>query len=110
MLAKRREEMQFNNYVRLQMYVEKLKQFSRKGSENEIILKIKKLHCSSRPPCSSVSRLCRSSYMQFQLCQYRFRLENNKCQTERLEGQACPCVMDILDVEEAELGKSSTNL
>ena len=35
------------NYVRLQMYMEKLKQFSRKGSENEIILKIKKLDCSS---------------------------------------------------------------
>ena len=63
--------------VRLQMFLEKYKQFSKKGSENETVLKIKKLDGSSWPPCSRllvqkikrtlfVARRWRCSYMQFQ--------------------------------------------
>ena len=63
--------------VRLQVFLEKYKQFSKKGSKNETILKIKKLDGSSWPPCSRVlvekikrtmfvARRCRCSYMQFQ--------------------------------------------
>ena len=38
------------------------------------------------------------------------RLENNRYHSEWFEGQACPRVMDILEVDEADLGKLSTNL
>ena len=40
--------------VKLQMFLDKYKQFSKKGSENETILRIKKLDGSSWPPCSRV--------------------------------------------------------
>ena len=33
----------------------------------------------------------------------------NKYHIEWFEGQACPRVMDILEVDEADLGKLSTN-
>ena len=101
------------------------KQFNRKSAENETVLKIKKLDGSSWPLCSRVlvqkikktmfvARRCRCSYIQFQpmsgSCEHGWRLENTKYQIEWFEGQACPCVMDILDVNEADLGKLSTNL
>ena len=51
--------------------------------------------------------------MQFQPtskpCEHVWRLENNKYHIECFEGQACPRVMDILEVDEANLGKLSTN-
>ena len=108
--------------VRLQMFLEKYKQFSKKGRENEAILKIKKLDGSSWPPCSRVfvekikritfvARRWRCSFMQFQPtsepCEHGWRLENNKYHIEWFEGQACPCVMDNLEVDEAYLGKVS---
>ena len=40
--------------VRLQMFLQKYKQFIKKGTENETILKIRKLDGSSWPPCSKV--------------------------------------------------------
>ena len=63
--------------VRLQMLLEKYKQFSKKGSENDTVLKIKKLESSFWPTCSKVlvqkikrtmfvARRWRCSYMQFQ--------------------------------------------
>ena len=52
--------------------------------------------------------------MQFQLtsepCEYGWRLENNKYQTEWLEGQTCSREMDILDIDEEDFDKLSTNL
>ena len=52
--------------------------------------------------------------MQFQLtsepCEYGWRLENNKYQIERLEGQTCSREMDILDIDEEDFDKLSTNL
>ena len=49
--------------------------------------------------------------MQFQPtsepCEHGWRLENNKYHIEWFEGQACPCVMDNLEVDEAYLGKVS---
>ena len=107
------------------MHLEKHKQFSKKGSENERILKIKKLDGSSLPLRSRemvqkikrtmlVARRWRFSYMQFQptseLCEYGWKLENNKYQIEWFQGQACRRVMDILDVGEVDEGKLSTSL
>ena len=98
------------------------KQFSKRGNENETTLKIKKSDGSSWPPCSRVllqkikrtrfvARRWRCSYMQFQPtsepCEHGWRLENNKYHIEWFEGQACPCVMDNLEVDEAYLGKVS---
>ena len=84
---------------------------------------MKELDGSSWPPCSRVQKIKRTmfvarrwicSYMQFQPtsepCEYGRRLENNKYRIEWFEGQACPCVMNILDVDKPELGKLSTNL
>ena len=52
--------------------------------------------------------------MQFQLtsepCEHGWRLENNKYQIEWFEEQACRRVMNILEVDEADLGILSTNL
>ena len=90
--------------VRLKIFLEKYKQFSKKGSKNETILKIKKLDGSSWPPCSRVlvekikrtmfvARRWRCSYMQFQPtsepCEHGWRLENNKYHIELFDGQAC---------------------
>ena len=106
------------------MFLEKHRQFSKKGSENETILKIKNLGGSSWPPCSRVlvekikrtmfvARRLRCSYMQFQPtsepCEHGWRLENNKYHIKWFEGQACPHVIGILEVDEADLGKLSTN-
>ena len=111
--------------VRLQIFLEKYKQFGKKGSENETILKIKKLDSSFWPTCSKVliqkikramfvARRWRCSYMQFQPtsepCEHGWRLENNKYHIEWFERPACPRVINILDVGEVNLGKSSTNL
>ena len=111
--------------ARLQMFLEKYKQLSKKSSENETTLKIKKLDGSSWPLCSRVlvqeikrtmfvARRWTCSYMQFQptpeTCEHGWRLENNKYHIEWFERPACPRVVDILEVEEADLGKLSTNL
>ena len=52
--------------------------------------------------------------MQFhptsELCEHGWRLESNKYHTEWCKGQVCPHVIGILEVEEADLGKLSTNL
>ena len=79
--------------VRLQMFLKKYKQFSKKGSENETIFKINKLDGSSWPPCSRVFiqkiertmifvKRWRCSYMQFQPssepCEHGWRFQNNK--------------------------------
>ena len=52
--------------------------------------------------------------MQFhptsELCEHGWRLESNKYHTECCKGQVCPHVIGILEVEEADLGKLSTNL
>ena len=51
--------------------------------------------------------------MQFQPTsepfEHGWRLENNKYYIEWFEGQACPRVMDILEVDKADLGKLSSN-
>ena len=63
--------------VRLQMFVEKYKQFSKKGGKKETVLKIKKLGGTSCPPWYMVfaqkikrtllvARRWKCSYMQFQ--------------------------------------------
>ena len=127
MLVIWKEEIRFKNNVRLQlqMFLEKCKQFSKKGSENETILKIKKLNGSSWPPCSKVlvqkikrtifvARRWRCSNLQFQPtsepCEHGRRLESNKYHNEWCKGQVCPRVIDILEVDEADLDKLSTNL
>ena len=43
-------------------------------------------------------------------CEYGWRLENNKYQIEWLGGQTCSSEMDILDIDEEEFDKLSTNL
>ena len=52
--------------------------------------------------------------MQFQptsdLGEHGWTLGNNKCQIEWFKEQACTRVMDILEVDEADLGILSTNL
>ena len=110
--------------VKRQIFLEKYKQLSKKGSKNETISKRKKLDGSSGPPCSRVlvekikramfvARRWRCSYMQFQPTsepsEHGWRLENNKYHIELFEGQACSRVMDILEVDKADLGKLSTN-
>ena len=51
--------------------------------------------------------------MQFQPtsepCEHGWRLENNRYHIKWFEGQACPHVIGILEVDEADLGKLSTN-
>ena len=116
--------MRFKDDDRLQMFLEKCKQFSKKGSENETVLKIKKLNGSSRPPFSNVlvqkmkrtmfvARRWRCSDMQFQPtfepCEHGRSLESNKYHTEWCKGQVCPRVIDILEVDEADIGKLSIN-
>ena len=111
--------------VRLQMFLQKYKQFSKKATKNEKILKIRKLDGSSWPPCSKVLvqktkrtmfvvRRWTCFYMQLQPtsepCEHGWRLENNKYHIEWFEGPACPLVMDILEVNKADLAKLSTNL
>ena len=81
--------------VRLQMFLEKYKQFCRKSSKNEIILRMKELDGSTWLPYSRVQKIkrtmfvarpWRSFYMQLQprseLCEYGWRLENSKYQIE----------------------------
>ena len=52
--------------------------------------------------------------MQFQPisepCKHGWRLENNKYHIEWFEGQACPRVMAILEVDKPDLGELSANL
>ena len=43
-------------------------------------------------------------------CEYGWRLENNKYQIKWFQGQTFSRVIDILDVDKADLGKLSTNL
>ena len=110
---------------RLETFLEKYKQFSKKSSKNETILKIKKLYGSSLPPCTRVlvqkikrtmlfARQWRCSCIQFlptsEPYEYGWKLENNKYQIEWFKGQACPRVMNILDIDEVDLGKLSTTL
>ena len=102
----------------IQMFLEKYKQFSKKGSKKETILKIKKLDGSLWPPCSRVlvqemkttmfvGRRGRCSYMEFQPtsepCEHGWRLENNKYHIEWFEGPVCARVMDILEVDEPDM-------
>ena len=61
-----------------------------------------------------VARRWRCFCMQFQPisepCKHGWRLENNKYHIEWLEGQACPRVMAILEVDQPDLGELSTNV
>ena len=113
--------------VRLQMFWGKYIIVSKKGSENDTTLKIKKLGGSSWPPCSRIlvqkikrtmfaARQWRCSCIEFQRtskpCEYGWRLENNKCHYWMVQTRSLPlCVLDILiEVDKADLGDLSTNL
>ena len=56
--------------VRLQMFLQKYKQFSKKATKNEKILKIRKLDGSSWPPCSKafLASLCPENKENYVCC------------------------------------------